>query len=117
MLSNGVVQGIVVKRNRARSLSHASAVLAIAAVAGCADPVAPPAASATAASQAAPAAMAPNASSTPDAAQVVARALAGGMRDPAIRALVRDVMRASRVNEHKVVLQDLIATPGGERIL
>lgn len=54
---------------------------------------------------------------TPAAAQLVARALAAGMRYPAIRAHVRDALRSSRVNEHKVVLQDLITTPGGQRML
>jgi hypothetical protein len=39
------------------------------------------------------------------------------MRDPGIRGLVHSAMRASRFNEHKLVLQDFLTTPEGERVL
>ena len=57
----------------------------------------------------------PSASLT--AAQEVARGLALGMSDREARIGVRDVLRASRVVEHKVVLQDFINTREGQRLL
>jgi hypothetical protein len=53
---------------------------------------------------------------TPSDAQAVARDLALAMRDPAIRRQVHRAMRASRFNEHKLVLQDVINTPDGANL-
>lgn len=54
---------------------------------------------------------------TPSEAYSVAQGLALAMRDPAIRGLVHSAMRGSRFSEHKLVLQDLLTTPEGERVL
>jgi hypothetical protein len=53
---------------------------------------------------------------TPPNAQAVARSLAFAMSDPSIRRQVQRAMRASRFNEHKLVLQDLVNTPDGETL-
>jgi hypothetical protein len=50
---------------------------------------------------------------TPSDAQSLARDLALAMRDPSIRRQVHRAMRASRFNEHKLVLQDLVKAPEG----
>lgn len=54
---------------------------------------------------------------TPSDAQELAEGLALAMRDPSIRRQVHRAMRASRFNEHKLVLQDLVNTPDGENLL
>jgi hypothetical protein len=46
-------------------------------------------------------------------ADLVARGFAAAMRDPAIRLAVRDAMRASPLTEHKLLLDDFLATPTG----
>lgn len=51
------------------------------------------------------------------AAQGVALGLALAMGDVSIRKQVHAAMRASRLNEHKLVLQDLLNTAGGKKIL
>ena len=47
----------------------------------------------------------------------VARAFALAMNEGDVRAHVRNGMRASRFNEHKLVLQEFLGTPGGQRLL
>lgn len=47
----------------------------------------------------------------------VAHALALAMARQDVRVQVRNAMRASRVTEHKLVLQDFITTPGGAHVL
>ena len=54
---------------------------------------------------------------TPSDAQTLARGLALAMRDPSIRGEVHSAMRASRFNEHKLVLQDLLNGPEGKKLL
>jgi len=54
---------------------------------------------------------------TPSDAQTLARGLALAMRDPSIRGDVHNAMRASRFNEHKLVLQDLLNGPDGKKLL
>jgi len=54
---------------------------------------------------------------TPSDAQTLARGLALAMRDPSIRGDVHNAMRASRFNEHKLVLQDLLNGPEGKKLL
>ena len=46
-----------------------------------------------------------------------ARGIASALRDAAVRASVRDAMRASPFNEHKLVLQDFLATDAGAPLL
>jgi len=53
---------------------------------------------------------------TPSNAQAVAQGLALAMRDPSIRRQVHKAMRASRFNEHKLVLQDVVNTPDGKNL-
>lgn len=50
-------------------------------------------------------------------AELVARAIALALDDAETRRNVRDAMRASRVTEHKLVLQEFIRTPAGEILL
>lgn len=47
----------------------------------------------------------------------VARAMAVAMQDRSVRIAVRDAMRDSPWNEHKVVLQELLAAPEGGAVL
>lgn len=54
---------------------------------------------------------------TPPDAQRLAQGLALAMRDPSIRRQVHGAMRASRFNEHKLVLQELVNKPEGENLL
>ena len=49
--------------------------------------------------------------------QRAARAVALGMENEAARLAVRDAMRDSPWNEHKLVFQEFIATPAGARLL
>jgi hypothetical protein len=49
--------------------------------------------------------------------QLVARAFALALSEPEQRARVRDAMRASRFGEHKLVLQEFLATEPGQRFL
>ena len=49
--------------------------------------------------------------------QEVARGFALALRDPAVRADVRDAMRASLLVQHRLVLRDFVGTPRGERFL
>lgn len=53
---------------------------------------------------------------TPSNAQAVAEGLALAMRDPSIRRQVHRAMRASRFNEHKLVLQDVVNTADGANL-
>jgi hypothetical protein len=39
------------------------------------------------------------------------------MRDPSIRGQVHSAMRASRFNEHKLVLQELVNKPEGQSLV
>lgn len=64
-----------------------------------------------------PSAPAKIARATEAAAQDVAGSIARAMQEPAVRAMVRDAMRASKVNEHKLVLQEFVATPPGQQVL
>jgi hypothetical protein len=50
-------------------------------------------------------------------AQVLARGIALALRDPDMRALVRDAMRESPYVRHKLVLQDFVNTNRGFRLL
>jgi hypothetical protein len=50
-------------------------------------------------------------------AELVARAIALGMKAPAVRLAVRDALRASPLTEHKLVLQDFVTTPTGRALL
>jgi hypothetical protein len=50
-------------------------------------------------------------------AEEVARAFALAMADSGVRVAVRDAMRASRVTEHKLVLQEFAATAAGRAIV
>jgi hypothetical protein len=52
-----------------------------------------------------------------DAAQQLARGLALAMRAPDVRVAVRNAMRASRVTEHKLVLQEFASTSAGRRMV
>ena len=54
---------------------------------------------------------------TPSEALNVAQGLASAMRDVSIRKQVQGAMRASLVNEHKLVLQDYLNSADGEAIL
>ena len=57
---------------------------------------------------------------TPDVSEVgtlAARALAGALAEPEIRQQILGDMRDSPFSEHKLVLQDYFATPGGARVL
>jgi hypothetical protein len=47
----------------------------------------------------------------------VAKSLATGLREPRARTLLRDAMRASRYTDHKLVLQDFVATTEGKQIV
>jgi hypothetical protein len=47
----------------------------------------------------------------------VSRALAMSLERPEARKAVRDAMRASTLNEHKLELQPFLATPGGQTVL
>lgn len=47
----------------------------------------------------------------------VARALAAGLADEAVRLQVRDAMRASPLNEHKLVLQEFASTAAGQALV
>lgn len=48
---------------------------------------------------------------------VVARGFALALASPEMRAMIRDAMRASDLNEHKLVLQDFADTPEGRQLL
>jgi hypothetical protein len=48
---------------------------------------------------------------------VVARGFALALASPQMRAMIRDAMRASDLNEHKLVLQDFADTPEGRQLL
>lgn len=50
-------------------------------------------------------------------ANQLARILASGMRETEVRQQVRNAMRASQFNEHKLVLQDFLSTPSGRRLV
>lgn len=52
-----------------------------------------------------------------DVAQQVARALAGAMKDADVRVQVRNAMRSSPFNEHKLVLQEFTGTRAGRRLV
>ncbi len=59
-----------------------------------------------------------NATPTPErAVQEVARAIALSFNDPLIRVQVRDAMRASVIDEHKLVLQSFLQTANGKAML
>ncbi|HWK89295.1 MAG TPA: hypothetical protein VNP72_04845 [Longimicrobium sp.] len=47
----------------------------------------------------------------------VARVLAGGMSNAAVRSGVRDALRDSEMNEHKLVLQEFVRTPAGAALV
>jgi hypothetical protein len=49
--------------------------------------------------------------------QQLARSLALAMQDPSVRGRVRDAMRASLVDEHKLVLQTFVQTASGKAML
>jgi hypothetical protein len=49
--------------------------------------------------------------------QRLARSLALGLQDPAVRGQVRDAMRASLVDEHKLVLQTFAQTASGKALV
>ncbi|HMG13497.1 MAG TPA: hypothetical protein VK571_09985 [Gemmatimonadaceae bacterium] len=49
--------------------------------------------------------------------QQLARSLALGLQDPAVRGQVRDAMRASLVDEHKLVLQTFAQTASGKALV
>jgi hypothetical protein len=51
------------------------------------------------------------------AEQKLARAFAGAMNDADVRAQVRNAMRASPYNEHKLVLQEFAGTRAGRRLI
>lgn len=51
------------------------------------------------------------------AGQKVAQAFALAMADANVRVMVRNSLRASPFNEHKLVLQEFLATRDGERLL
>ncbi|HEV3051301.1 MAG TPA: hypothetical protein VGX50_13390, partial [Longimicrobium sp.] len=70
------------------------------------DPTSPSAAAPRLASASAPAAT---------SADELARIFAAGLSRPEVRAAVRNAMRQSPFNEHKLVLQDWAATPEGAR--
>jgi hypothetical protein len=53
----------------------------------------------------------------PGAEQHIARTLALALQDPAVRTQVRDAMRASLVDEHKLVLQKFVQSPSGKAML
>lgn len=53
----------------------------------------------------------------PDAEPDLARVLALGLRDAGVRAELRDALRASPWNEHKLVLQEFAATDAGARLV
>lgn len=87
-------------------------------IAGCSDPVTAPAHSATSATAVAnKSSVRTVQSATPADAQMVAHGIALALNDPAIRSQVRDAMRASVVNEHKLVLQDFVRTANGQNLL
>jgi hypothetical protein len=46
----------------------------------------------------------------------VARGIALALRSPELRVTIRDAMRESALNEHKLVLQDFVATPAGHQL-
>jgi hypothetical protein len=48
---------------------------------------------------------------------LVARGFALALASPQMRAMIRDAMRASELNEHKLVLQDFADTPEGRQLL
>lgn len=50
-------------------------------------------------------------------ADLVAGAFAAAMSEGTIRFLVRDAMRASLLTEHKLVLQEFVATPAGRTLV
>lgn len=52
-----------------------------------------------------------------EAEQQVARALALALREPRLRASVRDAMRASPFTEHKLVLHEYAATESGQALV
>lgn len=52
-----------------------------------------------------------------DQSLTLARALALGMNDEGVRSAVRVAMRMSPLTEHKLVLQEFIATPSGDALL
>lgn len=52
-----------------------------------------------------------------EAADRVAQGLALALADPSARAMLRDAMRASRVKEHKLVLQEFTKTPVGRQLV
>lgn len=52
-----------------------------------------------------------------DATQLVARSLAGALADDAARLAVRDAMRASDVDGHRIVLQHYLASAQGAGLL
>lgn len=65
-----------------------------------------------------PVAPRPNAaSSAQSAADTLARLLAGAMQEAEVRAALRDVLRASPYVEHKVALDQLVASPTGRMIV
>lgn len=47
----------------------------------------------------------------------LARSLAAGLADAGVRAEVHAALVASTLNEHKLVLQEFVATPAGQRLL
>jgi hypothetical protein len=49
--------------------------------------------------------------------QQVARSIALALYDPGVRGQVRDAMRASLVDDHKLVLQEFVKTPRGKAML
>lgn len=57
------------------------------------------------------------AAATADPAQRVARAFAAAMQDADVRVQVRNAMRGSLYNEHKLVLQEFVATRAGRRLV
>lgn len=57
------------------------------------------------------------AASTEAPAEDVARAFALAMSRPDVRTQVRNAMRASRVTEHKLVLQEFVTTPAGRHLV
>ncbi|HWK89293.1 MAG TPA: hypothetical protein VNP72_04835 [Longimicrobium sp.] len=64
-----------------------------------------------------PVASARGGAAAPTDGPALARILAGGLADPAVRAGVRDALRDSEMNEHKLVLQSFVRTPAGSALV
>jgi hypothetical protein len=92
-----------------RSQIEKLGMIALVAVAACSDQVTRP--------DTVPAADAAHIREAAAAAPYVTQALARAMTDASVQEAVKDAMRASRVVEHKLVLQEFLQTPAGETVL